>query len=339
MTVTKELLYTYFSGQATPLQKQLIADWLKQPDHQELYFDWLEEWERRMPQYAPDTDTAVDRFRQRMDGLVLPLSTSGDELSSEPESAGRLWGRNWLQIAATLALVLGLLGFIVKDYLWYKTYATDYGQTYALTLPDGSAVMLNGHSSLRVPRFGFGESVRQVQLSGEAVFDVKHTVSSQRFVVQTLSNLEVEVLGTEFSVTTRPQGTQVALNRGKVKLHYQATDRQEHELVMKPGDWVALDQQGLLKRGSHKDAKQFAAWREQRFEFDNTPLQEVVTMLNETYGFTIKLADDRLATRTLTGTFRARTPDELLEALAQLLNLRIDRQHKTIVLSTPVTNL
>ncbi|GAA4402756.1 FecR family protein [Nibrella viscosa] len=339
MTVTKELLRTYFSGQATPFQKQMIADWLKQPANQELYFDWLEEWERRVPQYAPDVDTAVDRFRQRLDGQHLPASAPEQVSDSGQRMPGRqFWSRMWW-VAAGTVLIVGLLGYIAQDYIWYKTYATDYGQTYALVLPDGSAVTLNGHSSLWVPRFGFGESLRRVRLSGEAVFDVKHTVSSQRFVVHTLNNLDVEVLGTEFSVNTRPYGTQVALNRGKVKLHYQDTDRQERQLVMKPGDWIAVDEQGALKRGSHKDAKQFAAWREQRFEFDNTPLQEVITMLNETYGYTIKLADDKLATRTLTGTFRARTPEDLLEALAQLLDLRMERQNKTIVLSTPVTNL
>lgn len=339
MTVTKELIQIYFSGQASPLQKQLIAEWLKHPANQDLYFDWLEERERQMPQYAPDVDIALDRFRQRMDGETIPEPQLA-EVSPTPENTRWLRNRRAFWQAAATTLVLGLLGYLAKDAIGYKTYATDFGQTYALTLPDGSAVALNGHSSLRVPRFGFNQAERRVQLSGEAVFDVKHTVSNQRFVVQTLSSLEVEVLGTEFSVNTRPYGTQVALNRGKVRLHYQATNAQERELLMKPGDWVALDRQGQLKRGSHKDTAQFAAWREQRFEFDNTPLHEVVAMLNETYGFSIKLADERLASRTLTGTFRARTPDDLLDALAQLLDLRISRQaDRTIILSTPVTNL
>ncbi|WP_234734948.1 FecR family protein [Tellurirhabdus bombi] len=336
MTVKKELIHTYLAGLATPIQKKMIAEWLEQPANQELYFQWIEEWERQTPQYVPNMEAATERFQQRLDAMNSGKPTVENTLVNEPIEP-RSWFRFPWTWAASAILIIGLVGYLASDLIRYKTYETNYGQTYTFKLSDGSSVTLNGHSELKVPRFGFGKSTRNVTLNGEAVFDVKHTQTNQRFVVQTPKKLEIEVLGTEFSVTARPQATQVALNRGKVKLHYQATNQQRHQLVMKPGDWVTLSQQGNMKRGRHKDPQAFAAWRDQRFVFDNTPLREVVAMLNDTYGMKVELSDDELALRTLTGTFRARTADALLEALAELLELRITHPGRSIVLSSKTT--
>ena len=45
-TITnKTVLYAYFSGTATPIQKKLIETWLAEADNQAQYYQWLHEWE------------------------------------------------------------------------------------------------------------------------------------------------------------------------------------------------------------------------------------------------------------------------------------------------------
>lgn len=332
--VTKELMQAYFAGQVTPLQRKMIADWLKQqPANRELYFRWLEEWERRVPQYAPDIDQALGRFRHRIDQPQTVVTDQYEsDLFRQPVPIGRQSRRTWLWAAAA-SVLLGVLGYAGQDLVRYKVYATDFGQTRVLKLPDSSVVTLNGHSELYIPRFGFGESTRRVRLEGEAVFDVRHTVTHQRFLVETPHGVEVEVLGTEFSVTARRQATKVALNRGKVQLSYLSLNAQRQQLMMKPGDYVTLSEQGELTQGRKAPNEPFAAWRSHQFVFDNTPLREIVDMVRETYGLTVRLADTSLADRTLSGTYKARTSNDLIRAIAEVLELQVSRSGKTLTLS------
>lgn len=50
---------------------------------------------------------------------------------------------------------------------------TNAGMTTSVLLPDSTVVHLNSESSLRYPTF-FAGDVRQVELNGEAYFDVTH---------------------------------------------------------------------------------------------------------------------------------------------------------------------
>jgi len=44
MQPSKELIFSYFAGQATSVQQKMIGEWLVQPGSRELYFQWLDEW-------------------------------------------------------------------------------------------------------------------------------------------------------------------------------------------------------------------------------------------------------------------------------------------------------
>ena len=104
-------------------------------------------------------------------------------------------------MAAAVALLLLTTGlWTFRNVLIYKTYHTASGETKTFVLVDGSQVTLNTLSSLRVPRWGFGSSSREVFLDGEAAFSVRHTPDGRKFIVKTQKDFEVVVLGTEFSV-------------------------------------------------------------------------------------------------------------------------------------------
>src|SRR5690606_22860285 len=85
------------------------------------------------------------------------------------------------------------------------TLATPRGGTYQVVLPDGSKVWLNSASSLTYPA-EFSNSVRVVELEGEAYFEVSERSSivggpaNMPFIVKTHGQ-EVEVLGTQFNVS------------------------------------------------------------------------------------------------------------------------------------------
>lgn len=329
--VTKELLFSYFAGQATPFQKQLVEEWAKQPSNREQFFVWLETWESQQPQYLSDVSAALERHWTRMAQPSHNADAPTPVGTIRPFNPQRGWF-GWL-VAASIGIVL-LSGWLFRDALLNQTYATAYGQTRNLTLPDGSRVALNANSRLTLPRIGFGKRSREVVLSGEAAFSVTHTADHKRFVVKTDQQFDVVVLGTEFTVYNRHRGGKVVLNRGKVELRYRtgATSRQ---LTMKPGDQVTLNQRGQVRLQQLRQPENVAAWRENRYVFDETSLRDIAQLFRDNYGLQLDLADSTLATWTVSGSFTARNADELLETLMQASSLTYTRTNNRVVITNP----
>lgn len=329
--VTQELLFRYFEGVATPFQKRLIDEWAKTPDHREQFYAWLEAWEAQNPQYLPNVEQARQRHQAR---LSNPEAGARPIFPTEPPQPA-FFGWRWLRWGIAACLVLGLgSAWAFRESLLNQTHSTAYGETRALTLPDGSRVTLNANSRLTFPRFGFGTRTREVTLAGEATFSVVHTPDERRFVVKTDRHFEVVVLGTEFTVYTRSRGGRVVLSRGKVQLRYDA-GAATRQLTMKPGDAVTLDRRGRVNLRRLRQPENWAAWRENRFVFEETTLSEIAQLFEETYGLHLSIPDSSLARWTVSGSFTARNADELLESLTEAASLRYTRRADDVVLSLP----
>ncbi|MBC7570057.1 MAG: FecR domain-containing protein [Spirosoma sp.] len=340
--INKQRLFDYFAGKSTALEKKQIDEWSREPSHTEQFYRWLDEWEQSHLQFTADQPVAFSRYH---DFLYADQSGATNAALVE-ETPSRFMqpfsGRTWLvwAIAASVILMVGLFAF--RELLLTRTYETAYGETRLVNLPDGSAVTLNSNSSLQIPRFGFGKQwpgnpwfgspTRQVVLVGEALFSVTHTATNQRFVVR-ITNAEVVVLGTEFTVFARPRGTKVVLNRGKVEVHYQQTDRQPRQVTMKPGDLLTLTPEGELTHQQLQQPPASPAWTEHRFVFDKTQLTEIVAILAENYGLTAEIADAETGQMTISGAYSAQTADELLRIVAEVLNIDIDRQSDKLILT------
>ncbi|CCH52960.1 anti-FecI sigma factor, FecR [Fibrisoma limi BUZ 3] len=324
----KTLLWTFFAGRATPLQKQLLVDWLREEKNQELYYQALHEWEKSHPQLIPDTIGDWHRLLDRLTN-ASPAPTSSAEDIVRPLASHRTGFRWWM--AAAAALLIGFTGWWKQDRLLYRTYATAYGEIRRFELPDGSHVTLNANSTLRFPRFLALQNTREARLQGEAEFSVIHTVDHRPFLVHTPDQLEVRVLGTEFIVYSRNRGSKVVLNRGKVTLRSLKT--RQPALTIRPGDVVLVDRRGSFRLRTGEPLADHAAWKEQRFVFNRTPLVDIARQIKERFGLEVQLADSAIATRQLSGNYPAQNADDVLTMLTQVLNLRADRQGNVVRLS------
>jgi len=323
--VTKHTLFAHFAGRLSPLQRKLLEDWLREPTHREVYYQWLEEWERLNAQYLAEEDEALTTSMAQVEAWEkTQLPVAGQRTQRD--------GRFPFRWAATLAgLLLVMTGlYLGRSAILNRSITTAYGEIHRESLPDGSTVTLNANSLLRLPRFGFGSRSREVFLRGEAAFSVKHTTDDQRFVVRTDNDFDVVVLGTEFSVYARPQGGRVVLNRGKVQLAYHPGTK-IRQLTMKPGDLVSLDRRGRLALRREVQPEIHAAWQDHRFVFRETSVQEIASLLRETYGLTVSLKGKELADRTVSGTFQATNADEFLQVIAELLEVNYRRQNDTVL--------
>lgn len=317
--ITRELLFAYFAGQATTFQKQLIDDWARDARNKEEFYACLEAWENQQPQYLADPQKALERHRARLTGPDDKATNKDQTTQQLSFTAGRHWSL-WLVAASTLIGLTVGVGWLFQDYLLYRTYTTAYGEVRHLTLSDGSEVTLNANSSLKEPRFDLGRADREVELVGEADFSVRHTVDHRRFVVKTDKGLDVVVLGTEFTVYNRKQDARVVLKTGKVQLNYRE-GKNQRQLTMQPGDLVTLDKKGHARCRPTARPENYAAWRNNRYVFEETSLQEIVRLFADNYGMTLVIPDPQLAQWTVSGSFTARSGQELLETLMDASSL------------------
>lgn len=330
-SVNKNMLFDHFAGKSTPLQKRLIEEWLQKPENKELFYLWLLHWEQLSPQYIPELSPNLALFKNHITQQPLPQQETDAILPIDKKTIPlRTW--KWLAAACAIVTLLGIGSFANQDFIYYKTYRTAYGETKRLALEDGSKVFLNANSSLRIPRFGFGENTREVFLKGEAAFSVSHTIDNQKFIVKTDHKFNIVVLGTEFTVFSRERGAKVALNKGKVQLHYQV-DSQMRKLMMKPGELITLDKSNLLRKDTVRRVDKFMAWKDHQLIFEDTSLQEFREIMFDNYGLNVILANESLAKRTLVGSFNTDNAEELLYTVAEIFDLKVSKSGNNFILS------
>lgn len=121
-------------------------------------------------------------------------------------------------IAASIALLISV-GFGVYFYSGYQestTVLSSADEIRSFTLPDGSSVTLNRFSSLNYAE-GFGDGHRNLELDGEAFFDVERN-ETLPFIINT-HGTQTKVLGTSFNVLSYDSSfTSVTVKTGEVQV-------------------------------------------------------------------------------------------------------------------------
>lgn len=324
--ITRDLLFKYFANKVTAIQKRRIDEWAKSADNLEFFYECLSQWESENLQFASDVEAALTRHQRRRQVMLAPVRTLGGGFSYSLRAT--------LKYMAAACLIIAILfaGFGVKDKILYKTIATRYGEMMPVTLHDGTKVVLNANSTLTIPRFDFIGHSRRVTLKGEANFSVTHLPSNEKFVVQTANGNDIVVLGTEFTVYSRERRFKVALAKGKIQLNYKEKQKQKN-LVMNPGELVTINaDEGKPVLEKTTNPEKFAAWKESRYVFEHTTLEEICSLLRDDFGLDIEVADPEISSWTVSGAFKASNAEDLLEALAESSGLVYKIENEKVVI-------
>jgi transmembrane sensor len=325
---TKQLLFDFFEGKTTIMQRKLIEQWLEDSGNEETYYRCLHEWERGHPQLLIDPDQAQHQYDRFLAGEPLPEKRTEEMFPKNRKP--QVLRKSWIWLLTAASLIFGL-AYLLRDELMYKTFESPAGHFTSLLLHDSTEVTLNSNSVLKVPRFGFGKEVRQVWLEGEAEFKVTHQKNNLRFEVLMQDGYRIEVLGTEFNAFSRARGKRVFLEKGKVKLNLP----KGQQVYLNPGNYFTADAKGRFQVITPDEPLAITAWKEQTFYFDDTPLTEVVEQINERFAAHIRIADRQLASRKIGGIYQAKDPDALLEILLALFEMEITRNADEIELRSP----
>jgi ferric-dicitrate binding protein FerR (iron transport regulator) len=240
----------------------------------------------------------------------------------------------WVAAAVALLVVAGG-GLWAYRYGPYRQvqYATGYGQTQTVALPDGSEVVLNANSVLRHPA-DWQPGRREVRLEGEAFFKVRkrtHDRTPARFTVHS-GSLRVEVLGTEFTVSGREDRTRVVLSEGSVRLAVPAATGTT-TIMMKPGELVEYQEDNGAVDHRAVNTEVYHSWKSRRWVLEDVTLRQVADRIEETYGVSVRIADPHLAREPMTGVLPSESLDKLLRVLSATYGIRVHQQENQLILS------
>lgn len=231
-----------------------------------------------------------------------------------------LRGRRRLVAFATAASVLLVAGWaLFSAQGWYglpHSYATGKNQRQTVALADGSTLELNADSEVRVRYNRFQRRVELVR--GEAFFDVRHD-AARPFSVHA-DNAVIRDIGTAFDVYKQARQTSVTVLEGLVELEVGGERRQ-----LAAGQQLAFGNDGRFLALPHSDPAGTTAWRQGLLVFRGRRLSEVIAEICRYHDVDIRLPDPNLAELKVSGSFRTEQLDELLNAVATLLPVKVKR--------------
>ncbi|WP_421876199.1 FecR family protein [Marinoscillum sp.] len=289
-----------------PNDDTFLARWL----NDELSAEERKEFESN-PEYAS--------FRKIVAGADSLQRPEFDEaaIRNRIEQSKHTTGSNmwWYAAAACACLILA----VTLAINWTTTLTSEYGTQLAYDLPDGSSVLLNAKSELRLKKWNW-ESDRSVRLTGEAYFDVE---KGKTFTVVTYLG-EVTVLGTEFNVTVAEGFMEVTCYEGSVRVNIGAT-----ESILAEGDRVTWLTDRLTQTAVDWKVPD---WKTGISSFQSIPLKYVVAELESQYGIEVNNLQLLDLTQPFTGQFPHDDVKVALSIVFEPLNLAYQQKGDQVYL-------
>ncbi len=213
-------------------------------------------------------------------------------------------------------------------------YYTGLNDHRTIVLPDSTIVMLNANSHLSINK-DFDAHHRQVTITGEAYFDVKHD-AAHPFLVNT-PQYTIRVLGTTFNVKAYPgkDTTETTLLTGKIEIIQGTGNNTKPKVVLQPnekfmltaasigdtqlqpGRQPAVAKETVIKLVMDTTTNHFAetGWARNKMEIKDKTLEEIAAQLEAWYGINIRFANDTVKNYRYTATFDDETIINILRYL------------------------
>lgn len=297
------------------VQDDDFIQWVTIPNAQKDFF-----WSDFVRSYPLQSDT-VKKARQVVltmhDSTVRPhplamendiwnaINTSIEKQPVKRVHPARAW--LWKGAAAAVVTVISIIAWneVVKNKTrdpaqvfaineksgeMQKEVYNDSHEILAVTLPDSSMVKLSPDAQLKFP-LEFAGKFREVSISGEAFFDIRHN-SEMPFMVYA-GEIVTKVLGTSFTVNTNGENVTVSVKTGKVsvfkKRDSHLADPEISGLILKPNQKVAYSKDTEVLIKSLVAAPEPILAKEKRIDFNfvNAPVSNVFGAIEEAYGVEI----------------------------------------------------
>ncbi len=314
-----------------------FRDWVLNPTHERSYY-W-KKWMDEHPTAIVEVKKARE-FIERMNFHKEQLSTvelddmlekiiANENPAFEPEHY--IYGSpqkptlysmgQWMKVAAILLICF--LSAILIDRLApvkvvqpapvavvWKTTDNPKGIKSKITLPDGTIVMLNSASQLKYPQY-FSDSLRLVELKGEAFFEVVRDVD-RPFIIQT-ERMTTEVLGTSFNIKAY-DGTEkqsIAVVTGRVKVSNAAGEA----AILNPNEMGLISKADSINKTTF-DLKEVTGWKDGIITFKSATFKDIEEQLSLWYGVDFVKGKGFRMENVYTGEFTNETLENVMNGIA-----------------------
>jgi ferric-dicitrate binding protein FerR (iron transport regulator) len=344
---TWNLIAKKLAGEANPAELHELEGLLR--SNPELHYPVqtvADLWEHTSPNERTQAEEAFNRHLDRIDRLNIDYSPTLTVVTDEPEQPSKL-RRRALVLAPIALVVIGAVLLIKRPTTDLRTeiaavppvtdtrdISTTTGSRTQITLTDGTRVWLNSGSHIQYGK-DFGSETREVNLTGEAFFDVAPD-ASHPFIIHT-PKLDVRVLGTSFNLKSYPtdKTTEATLIRGSIEISIH--NRPSDKIILKPNEKLVVNNDDSLlvrKPASRREVRPESlvvisqptyehrsgaiietSWIDNKLIFQDEEFGDLARQMERWYGISIRFEDARLEQLRFTGIFEKESIRQALDAL------------------------
>lgn len=227
--------------------------------------------------------------------------------------------RNLIKVAASIAVLISLSGLIYHFYTisHQPVYLSNYSnEVLDYTLPDSSHVFLAQNARISYAK-DFAEN-RTITITGKVFFNVKRD-EHKPFIVSAGAG-KVKVLGTSFSVDSRPGTVEVNVASGRVAFYTQKAGCDT--LILTKGDKALFLGNKLCFEKGIIDNPNTWAWQSHQLRFNNASLGRVIQDIESYFNIKITVTDKSILKQNYTSEFKNPTLGDVLQEMELVLNIK-----------------
>ncbi len=359
-----QIIINYLKGEASSDEQQKLSRWLDQNTENKKRFDqfndiWFGTSKGLQAKLKFDAIGALKKVNHKI------------SLSEEQPNSKKLIEMTriqaFLRIAAVVLITFGLSSLAFwQFYSGKKISISDsitevtapIGSKSKVTLPDGTKIWLNAGSTIRY-NGNFNKINREIKLEGEAYFDVTKN-KQMPFIVHTLSNINIRVLGTAFNLKAYPRegSVETTLVRGSLIVE-QGGSKEKKVTTLAPNQRATyikkegrvflseIDKQTLKTESPQKldqlkekvlfapkvETEIFTSWKDNKLVFRNEGFESLAVKLERWYGVQINFAGDEIKNYHFNGAIENETINDVFNIISYTLPIKYTIKHNIITVS------
>ncbi len=323
----EQLIVKYLNNELSQEEWQELRQWLEKSDRNKASLNHLKSFTFNVNGEAEELEEQVwQELRAKLEMNSIPKPNKGERFI-----------RTYWKVAAVL-LAVAVTSLIASQFSFKgktneravlaKYKEAPNGRKIKTKLPDGSLVTLNSGSRITFPD-RFPEDAREVELSGEAFFEVQHNPNKPFYV--RMNGDQVRVLGTSFNIRSYSEDSAVYVSVATGLVSYSIASGQE--VLLKPDQMATyLPSVGRLTT-SPVDRLQSFGWKERVIYFKSTPFSQVMTEIERWYGVDLEVVGSFEHLGPFSGKFENESLENVLEGLSYVYPFHFTIEDKKVTLN------
>lgn len=320
------LLQKYLNGTATKEEEQFIVT----------YYNLFEN--------EPDITTLLNNETKESlkKGMQNAIWESIAKDEQHDKKVRYITRRRTLVAAAVISIIVITGGIILRTKTNDKPIAqaspvtppktTEQKENHLIVLPDGSTVILSFGSKLDYPSSFEGREKREVYLTGQAFFDIRHN-AAKTFVVHT-GGLATTVLGTAFNIKAFPGEKEITITvkQGAVRVN----DIHKSLGIIRPSQQIIYNKEKARSIQTAVASETYLDWKQQDLLFDNLTVEEAARLLEERFKVKINIVSPSIRSRRFTTVFPMNeTLGEALKSICEFneATFSYDKEKATVTIN------